>query len=204
MATRLKPIQLLLLAGGGAAAFFGASRFTSMGTAADVSEAVARQPAAVASVAPARAQEKSSAQDSTAGTTATAAAGGGAAVARLAVAAPVRAPIRVGAPGDAFSPTSWTPPPPPPPPPAPAVVAPPPPPPPPPTAPPLPYSFVGMLEDKSRPQAFLARGEVLNIVKVGDVIDNSYRVEALSASQVVLTYLPLNQTQTLSVSQGQK
>jgi len=94
--------------------------------------------------------------------------------------------------------------PPPPPPPAPVVALPPPPPPPPPTAPPLPYSFVGMLEDKSRPQAFLARGEVLNIVKVGDVIDNSYRVEALSASQVVLTYLPLNQTQTLSVSQGQK
>jgi len=61
-----------------------------------------------------------------------------------------------------------------------------------------------MLEDKSRPQAFLARGEVLNIVKVGDVIDNSYRVESLSASQVVLTYLPLNQMQTLSVSQGQK
>ncbi len=194
MAFRLKPIQILLLAGGGAAAFFGASRFASMGTGDEVSGAVVRQPSATARAKAERAEEKSATGDSIV-------AGG---VARLAVAAPVREPIRVGAPGDAFSPTSWTPPPPPPPPPAPVVVAPPPPPPPPPTAPPLPYSFVGMLEDKSRPQAFLARGEVLNIVKVGDVIDNSYRVEALSASQVVLTYLPLNQTQTLSVSQGQK
>lgn len=102
--------------------------------------------------------------------------------------------------GDAFGTASWTPPPPPPPPPA-APVA--PPPPPPPTAPPLPFSFVGLLEQKSsKPTAFLAKGEALVVAGVGDVIDGTYRVESLSPSGVVVTYLPLNQRQTLGPSGG--
>jgi len=102
--------------------------------------------------------------------------------------------------GDAFGTASWTPPPPPPPPPA-APVA--PPAPPPPTAPPLPFSFVGLLEQKSsKPTAFLAKGEALVVAGVGDVIDGTYRVESLSPSGVVVTYLPLNQRQTLGPSGG--
>lgn len=61
-----------------------------------------------------------------------------------------------------------------------------------------------MLEQKSdRPTAFLAKGEALHVVRVGDVIDNMYRIESLSPAQVVLTYLPLAQRQTLSVVGGQ-
>jgi len=99
--------------------------------------------------------------------------------------------------GDAFRTAAWTPPPPPPPPP---VV---PPPPPPPTAPPLPFSFVGLLEQKSgKPTAFLAKGEALVVAGVGDVIDGTYRVEALSPTGVVVTYLPLGQRQTVGPSGG--
>jgi hypothetical protein len=111
-----------------------------------------------------------------------------------------RDPIATEGTGDAFRTAAWTPPPAPPPPPAAPVAV---PPPPPPTAPPLPFSFVGLLEQKSsRPTAFLAKGEALVIAGVGDVIDGAYRVESLSPAGVVVTYLPLNQRQTLGPSGG--
>jgi hypothetical protein len=78
-----------------------------------------------------------------------------------------------------------------------------PPPPSPPTAPPLPFSFVGLLEQKSgKPTAFLAKGEALVVAGVGDVIDGTYRVESLSPTGVVVTYLPLSQRQTVGPSGG--
>lgn len=101
--------------------------------------------------------------------------------------------------GDPFAHLSWLPPPPP---------APPPPPPAPPpramapVAPPLPFTFVGMLErGAGKPSAFLAKGEALLIVSAGDMLDNgAYRVESLTATEIVMTYMPLNTQQTLSVS----
>lgn len=111
---------------------------------------------------------------------------------------PTRASIATEATGDPFATTSFAPPPPPPPPPA-AVV--PPPPPPPPKAPPLPFAFVGLVEQGAgRPQAFLARGDALFIVAAGDVIEEKYRVESLSPASVVMTYLPLTERQVLSAS----
>jgi hypothetical protein len=54
-----------------------------------------------------------------------------------------------------------------------------------------------------RPQAYLAKGDALLVVAVGDVIDNNtYRVDALATSGVVLTYLPLNKQQTVNVPGG--
>lgn len=99
--------------------------------------------------------------------------------------------------GDAFAKLSWLPPPPP------VQVVPraPPPPPPAPVAPPLPFTFVGLMEHgAATPQAFLAKGDVLLVVAAGDRLDNNtYRVETLSAQQIVMTYLPLNTTQTLKI-----
>jgi hypothetical protein len=37
---------------------------------------------------------------------------------------------------------------------------------------------------------------------VGDVVENTYRVESFNAAQVVVTYLPLQQRQTIDVSGG--
>lgn len=103
--------------------------------------------------------------------------------------------------GEAFAKLSWLPPPPPPPPPAPA---PPPARPAPPEAPPLPFAFIGMVEQGTvKPQAFLSRGDALLIVSAGDQLDNNiYRIDRLDASQVVITYLPLNIQQTIQVSGG--
>ncbi|MBM7059194.1 secretion system X translation initiation factor [Pseudomonas sp. UL073] len=74
-----------------------------------------------------------------------------------------------------------------------------PPPPPAPMAPPLPFQFIGKLDDSLRQQVFLLSGERLHIVGVGDVIDGTYRVEQISDSQLTLTYLPLHMTQALVV-----
>lgn len=99
--------------------------------------------------------------------------------------------------GQAFANLSWLPPPPP------VHVAPPPPPPKPapPMAPPLPFTFVGLMEQgTARPQAFLAKGDVLLVVAAGDTIDNNtYRVETLTPQQIVITYLPMNTRQTLNI-----
>lgn len=105
--------------------------------------------------------------------------------------------------GDPFAVLSWLPPPPPPPPPpAPA----PPPKPVEPVAPPLPFVFVGMLErGAEKSEAFLAKGETLFVVSVGDKLEgNTYRVDALNANELILTYLPLNTPQTLNVAVGAK
>jgi hypothetical protein len=95
--------------------------------------------------------------------------------------------------GNAFAAMSWyVPPPPPPPPPPPKPL-----PPPAPTAPPMPFSFLGLYEEGARRVILLVRGDLIYTVSEGDVIDNTYRVERLSAGQLVLTYLPLNIKQTI-------
>lgn len=106
-----------------------------------------------------------------------------------------RGEIALAAATDPFVGTSFVPPPPAP------VAAPPPPPPPPPKAPPLPYTFVGLLEQGAgKPAAFLARGEALFVVSAGDIVESDYRIESLSPTEIVLTYLPLSERQRLSVS----
>jgi hypothetical protein len=101
--------------------------------------------------------------------------------------------------GDAFALMSWLPPPkaspPPAPPPPPVVVV--------PTAPPLPFTFVGLLEKGvgiDQPKAFLARGDTLLVVAAGDTVENNYSVDSITAQQITLTYLPLKTRQTLAVT----
>lgn len=96
---------------------------------------------------------------------------------------------------DVFQSKSWYVAPPPPKP----VPPPPPPPPPPPTAPPLPFQFVGKLDDANQLKVFLQRGNRVITVGVGDVIDNTYRVESITDTQMTLVYLPLDIRQVLSV-----
>lgn len=98
---------------------------------------------------------------------------------------------------DLFAAKSWVPPPPPPPPPPKPA---PPPPPPPPTAPPLPFTFMGKLQEDEQPWiVYLVRGERVYSVREGDVIDGTYRVGPLQGGQLTLTYLPLEIPQFLAV-----
>jgi hypothetical protein len=109
--------------------------------------------------------------------------------------AALRAPLSVESANNPFAASSWLPPPPP-------VEA-----PvvqevraPAPVAPPVPFTYLGELDAKAaRPQVFLSSGDRLLIVSPGEVVDDQYRVESVSESDVVLTYLPLNQTQAVSI-----
>lgn len=99
-------------------------------------------------------------------------------------------------PQDVFAPRSWYVPPPPPPPVKPA-------PPPPPSAPPLPFTYLGKFQESpERLIVFLVKNDRVYAVTEGDVIDNIYRVEGITAGLLALTYLPLDIRQTIAVGES--
>lgn len=74
-----------------------------------------------------------------------------------------------------------------------APVAPPPPP------PPVPFTYLGRLAEGPRTTVFLGLADRNLVVTTGDVIDNTYRVEEIGPSTLVLTYLPRNLRQTMPI-----
>jgi hypothetical protein len=99
--------------------------------------------------------------------------------------------IKQGKNGNAFGSTSWYVPPPPPPPPPPA-------PPPVPTAPTVPFTFLGLYEESSKTIVMLIKGDQVFTVSVGDVIENTYRIDHVERGSVEITYLPLNIKQSIN------
>lgn len=73
-------------------------------------------------------------------------------------------------------------------------------PPPPPTAPLLPFTYIGRMIDGSAVTLFLSRNDRQYTVKMNDVLDDTYRVDKITGSSAVLTYLPMNVQQTLIFS----
>jgi hypothetical protein len=98
--------------------------------------------------------------------------------------------------GDPFGPKSWVivPPPPPPPPSAPAEA---------PRAPPLPFRFMGQLDDgRGKQTYFLARGTAMLSVSLGETIDSTYLLERVELGALHFTYLPLRERQSLQFGTG--
>jgi len=93
--------------------------------------------------------------------------------------------------GNAFGATSWYVPPPPPPPVKPL-------PPPPPTAPPVPFTYLGLYEEVQGKVIMLVKGDHVYTVSVGDVIENTYRIDSVGDGVVEVTYLPLNIKQSIN------
>jgi hypothetical protein len=60
-----------------------------------------------------------------------------------------------------------------------------------PAAPPNPYRFAGNVQHGGTIKVVLAAGERIHVVKRGDVIDDLYRVDAVSRNAATLVYLPL-------------
>ncbi|HSD44484.1 MAG TPA: hypothetical protein VLD36_21800 [Burkholderiales bacterium] len=81
--------------------------------------------------------------------------------------------------------------------------APPPPPPRPPQAPPLPFTYMGKLIEEGRIVVFLTQGDRNYIVRQGDTIDGTYRVDAVTEESLSLTYLPLKQKQQFDLGGAQ-
>jgi hypothetical protein len=91
--------------------------------------------------------------------------------------------------GEMFPARSWQPPPPPP-----SARK-----PEPPRAPPLPFRFFGRMVENGTTVVFLDRQDEIFAVKAGDTVAGAYRVEEINGAEVVLTYLPLQQRQTLPI-----
>jgi len=72
-----------------------------------------------------------------------------------------------------------------------------------PSAPPMPFQFVGRMDDRSDLQVFLQSGEKIYVVRKGDVIDETWRIEGISDVELSFVYLPLHLSQTLSVGSSQ-
>ena len=69
----------------------------------------------------------------------------------------------------------------------------------PPRAPPLPFTFLGRIVEDGTTAVFLARQGDTYVVRAGDTIDNAYRIDEINGAAVELTYLPLQQRQTLQI-----
>ena len=70
--------------------------------------------------------------------------------------------------------------------------------PPPPSAPQLSFTFIGRLIDDNQVTLFLTKNGRQYSVKVGDVMDEVYRVDTISNTNALLTYLPMSMQQTLT------
>ena len=73
---------------------------------------------------------------------------------------------------------------------------------PPPSAPPLPFAYAGKLVQDGRTEFFVLRGDELISIAAGQNIDADYRVEAISASSIAFTYLPLKTRQSLELEES--
>lgn len=68
-----------------------------------------------------------------------------------------------------------------------------------PTAPPMPYQYVGKKWEDGQWTIFLAKEDVTLLVKVGDVLEDTYRVQSIDATRLTLSYLPLKEEQTIAI-----
>lgn len=71
--------------------------------------------------------------------------------------------------------------------------------PPAPTAPPLPFTVIGSMNEGGQPKYFLRYAERSFVIQVGDTLLEQYRVEAIEGSKLMLRYLPLDQLQSLEL-----
>jgi hypothetical protein len=73
---------------------------------------------------------------------------------------------------------------------------------PPPSAPPLPFSYSGRVIANGKTETFVMRGNELLSIAPGASIDGEYRVESISESSIVFTYLPLKTHQSLELAEA--
>lgn len=66
-------------------------------------------------------------------------------------------------------------------------------------APPLPFQFLGRFVDEGKTAYFLQMEGRNVVARVGEKIDDNYRLDGASGDALSFTYLPLNQQQSLVV-----
>jgi hypothetical protein len=71
-----------------------------------------------------------------------------------------------------------------------------------PSAPALPYVYLGKKQEADVWEIYLGRGEQSFIAREGQVLEGTYRVDRIEPPTLTLTYLPLNQAQSLSIGES--
>lgn len=72
-----------------------------------------------------------------------------------------------------------------------------------PVAPPLPFTYVGKKLEADVWEVYLQRGEQSFLVRMGATIEGTYRVDSITPQRLNVTYLPLGQSQSLSIGDSQ-
>jgi hypothetical protein len=66
-----------------------------------------------------------------------------------------------------------------------------------PAAPPMPFKFLGRLSGDEHSSVFLTDGALVYRVAEGDVVKEAYRVESIGQTELIVTYLPLEERQII-------
>lgn len=69
----------------------------------------------------------------------------------------------------------------------------------PPKAPPWPYVYLGQQSFEGQWWVYLTLGEDTRVVKKGQVLDVNYRIDRIEPPLLSVTYLPLNEVQTVTI-----
>ena len=69
-----------------------------------------------------------------------------------------------------------------------------------PMVPPFPYTIAGIIEDPSGPMVVFTKQNQNYVVRVGEVLEQTYRVESVGAESAMVTYLPLRIAQAIPLS----
>ncbi|APR05147.1 hypothetical protein [Thauera chlorobenzoica] len=72
----------------------------------------------------------------------------------------------------------------------------------PPSAPPLPFTYLGKLIIDGEVVVFVSTPERNFAVRKGDLINGTYRIDRIAPPTLSLTYLPLNEKQTLEIGRA--
>jgi len=77
-------------------------------------------------------------------------------------------------------------------------------PPPAPTPPPLQFKYIGKAIEGNQTWVFLTQANENYIAKIGEKIDDQYRLDTINDESVTLTYLPLNAKQVLPINDNKQ
>lgn len=72
---------------------------------------------------------------------------------------------------------------------------------PPPEAPPIPFKYLGKYNDQNGLVVFLSHNGKNLIVKSGDIIQQTYRVDEIKPPTLIMTYLPMEIIQTINIGE---
>lgn len=72
-----------------------------------------------------------------------------------------------------------------------------------PTAPVFPFQYVGKKLEDSVWEVYLSRGDQSFLVREGGTLEGTYRIDSITPPRLTVTYLPLGQSQSLSIGESQ-